>query len=290
MSIRRSLAALVALVCALPVKAALAATLFATLGAGGGTSNLVELNPATGALVRTIGNVGYLVNGMTYDTTTGTLYATTSTNSVAHPNGLITINMATGAGTPVGTGAGRLVNVPAVNATGQLFGWTEDGDDLVIWNKAAGTVTVPGDSGVGTAQQSLAFDNNNVLYLLNDDSDLYTINTTTGLATLLGTIPNLGANGIGHHGDFNPDNNLLYALDATADYDTPTRNLLLVNVLARQVVQTIPTIDNLHTLAFVGAAPFVPTQVPVDNPLALLALASLIAGLGMAHRRRRAGR
>lgn len=289
MNIRRSLAALAALVCALPIQAALAATLFATLGAGGGTSSLVELNPATGALVRTIGNVGYLVNGMTFDTTTGTLYATTSTNSAAHPDGLITINMTTGAGTPVGTGAGQLVNVPAVNSAGQLFGWTEDTDDLVIWNKAAGTVTVPGNSGVGTAQQSLAFDNNNVLYLLNDDSDLYTINTTTGLATLLGTIPNLGANGIGHHGDFNPDNNLLYALDATADHGT-ARNLLVINAVTRQVVQSIPTINNLHTLAFVGEPQFVPTQVPVDNPLALLALASLIAGLGMAHRRRRAGR
>ena len=289
MNVRRSLAALAALVCALPIQAALAATLFATLGAGGGTSSLVELNPATGALVRTIGNVGYLVNGMTFDATTGTLYATTSNNSAAHPDGLITINMTTGAGTPVGTGAGQYVNVPAVNSAGQLFSWTEQTDDLAIWNKAAGTITVPGDSGVGTAQQSLAFDNNNVLYLLNDNSSLYTINTTTGLATLLGTIPNLGANGIGHHGDFNPDNNLLYALDATADYGT-ARNLLVINAVARQVVQTIPTINNLHTLAFVGAPPFVPSQIPVDNPLALLALASLIAGLGMAHRRRRSAR
>ena len=286
----RNWAALFALLWVLPVNAALAATLFATLGAGSGTSNLVEINPTTGALVRVIGNVGYLVNGMTYDATSGTLYATTSTNSAAHPNGLITINLTTGAGAPVGTGAGQFVNVPAVDSAGKLVGWTEASDDLVVWNKAAGTIVVPGPAGISTGEQSLAFDNNDVLYLLNGNSNLYTINTTTGAAALLGSVPNLGVNGLGHHGDFNPDNNLLYALDATADYGS-TRNLLLVNVLTRQVVQTIPTIDNLHTLAFVGVpAPSRPAQIPVDNPLALFGLAAMIAGLGMALGRRRAGR
>jgi hypothetical protein len=264
------------------------AQLLATLGAGGGTSTLIELDPATGAQIRTIGNVGYLVNGMTYDATTNTLYATTSTNSASHPDGLITINMTTGAGTPIGSGAGQLVNVPAVNSLGQLYGWTEQSDDLVLWNKAAGTITVPGDSGVGTAEQSLAFDNNNVLYLINYTSNVYTIDTATGAATLQGSIPNLGANGIAHHGDFHPGTNLLYALDATADYGS-TRNLLVVNVATRQVVQTIPTVNSLHTLAFVGAVTprTGPVQVPVDNPLALLALASVIAGLGAAYQRRR---
>jgi hypothetical protein len=62
-----------------------------------------------------------------------------------------------------------------------------------------------------------------------------------------------------------------------------------VSVATRQVVQTIPTVNNLHTLAFVGAVTTRtgPVQVPVDNPLALLALASVIAGLGAAYQRRR---
>lgn len=229
--------------------------LFATLGAGGGTSSLLEIDPATGALVQTIGNVGYLVNGMTWDATTSTLYATTSTNSVAHPNGLITINITTGAGTPVGTGAGQMVNVPACNAAGVLYAWTEDHDDLVLWNKAAGTATVVGESGVSTSEQGLAFDTSGVLYLVNDsDGDVYTINTTTGAGTSLGT---LGVRA--HHGSFHPTTNLYYGLDLTADYGA-TRNLIVANVATQAVVNTIPTLNNLHTLAFVdGGAPPTPT-------------------------------
>ncbi len=229
--------------------------LFATLGAGGGTSSLLEIDPATGALVQTIGNVGYLVNGMTWDATTSTLYATTSTNSAAHPDGLITINVATGAGTPVGTGAGQLVNVPACNAAGVLYGWTEESDNLVLWNKAAGTVTVVGASGVGTWEQGLAFDTSGVLYLVNgNNGDVYTMNTATGAGTSLGT---LGVRA--HHGSFHPTTNLYYGLDATAESGA-ARNLIVANVATPAVVNTIPTLDNLHTLAFIGGgAPATPT-------------------------------
>lgn len=111
---------------------ALAATLYGTIGAGGGASTLVELDPTTGAQIRTIGSVGYAVNGMTYDRTTSTMYATTANNDASFPNGLITVNLSTGAGTPVGSGAGQYVNVPTANSSGQLYGWTESGDDPVL--------------------------------------------------------------------------------------------------------------------------------------------------------------
>ncbi len=83
--------------------------LLGTIGNGGtgSTSTLVELDPATGALVSTIGDVGYLVNGMTWDASSGTLCATTSNNDATFPDGLITIDPMTAAGTPVGTGAGQ---------------------------------------------------------------------------------------------------------------------------------------------------------------------------------------
>ena len=60
-------------------------------------STLVQLNPRTGALIRTIGPVGFTVNGLAWDRTSGKLYATTPPgDQVFH--GLITINPFTGAG------------------------------------------------------------------------------------------------------------------------------------------------------------------------------------------------
>lgn len=255
---------------------AFAATLLGTIGAGGGASTLVEINPTTGAQVRSIGSVGYAVNGMTYDATTNTLYATTSNNDPIFPNGLITINMTTGAGTPVGAGAGQLVNVPSANSSGQLYGWTENSDDPVLWNKAAGTITVLSPSGVGTAEQSLAFDNNNVLYLLNYDQNLYTINTTTGAATSLGAVTGI-VSGVAHHGDFNPDNNQLYAINMVRDGYNP-RDLYVIDITTRNVVATLPTANDLHTLAFVAsAAPTPATPVPTLTGWGMIILSGLLA-------------
>jgi DNA-binding beta-propeller fold protein YncE len=255
------------------------AALYGTIGAGGAGSTLVELNPATGAVIQTIGPVGYAVNGMTYDATTGTLYATTSTNDGSFANGLITINMTTGAGTPVGTGAGQLVNVPSANSMGQLYGWTEASDDPVLWNKAAGTVTVIGESGIGTGEQSLAFDNGDVLYFLNYDENLYTINTTTGAATLVGPVSGI-TTGYAHHGDFNPATNQLYAINQTNDSSTPNpRALYVIDITTQSVVATLPTVDNLHTLAFTGAAAPAPapTSIPTLSEWGMILLSSLLA-------------
>ncbi len=262
---------------------ALSQTLLGTTGAGGTAATLVEVNIATGALVRTIGPVGYVVNGMTWDASTGTLYATTSNTDPAFPNGLIQINPLTGAATRVGTGAGQLVNVPTANSTGGLFGWTESSDQPVRWNKAAGTITVLG-GGVGTAQQSLAFDNGDVLRLLQGTA-LYTINTTTGVATFVGNIAGMGT-GTGHHGDFHPVTNLLYTIDRTGNGNNP-RNLEVINTATLARTAVIPTINDLHTLAFLPAGALVPAQVPVDNPfaLAVLALLAAVAGARMLKRR-----
>jgi hypothetical protein len=260
--------AFAALVCAAPANAQ---RLLGTLYDGTfGPSTLVEINPTTGALIQTIGSVGYMVNGMTWDATTSTLYATTSDHDANFPDGLITINPATGAGTPVGTGAGQYVNVPACSPSGALYGWTEESDDLVLWNKALGTITVI-SSPVGTANEGLAFNTAGVLYLVNGGGPIYTINTSTGAGTLVGSIGQTA-----HHGSFNPASNLYYGLDATPHDGTSTRNLLVVNVATPAIVNTIPTVNNLFTLAFVGNA----VTIPATGHAGLLVLIALLAVAG----------
>jgi hypothetical protein len=264
------------------------AALFGTTGAGGTPSVLVELDPATGALIRTVGPVGYTVNGLASGRD-GTLYAVTRGDDPGCARGLLRIDMTTGAGTPIGcstpiTSGNRPVLLTA-NASGQLYGWFDpSADDLITWDKVAGTFSAPiGDAGIGTGGHTLAFDvPGTTLYLL-QASSLYTINTTTGVASSVGSVTGT----TGHHGDFNPDNGRLYVVDGTED---PAPNIAVIDIGTRTQVALLPTVPYLHTLAFFGppSPPPVAQEVPVDNPWALAAIALLLAAFGAVYMRRQA--
>lgn len=253
----------------------------------GPTSTLVELDQNTGAVIQTLGDIGYRVNGMSYDATTGTLYATTANGDTTFPDGLITINLTTGAGTPIGAGAGQLVNVPAANSAGDLYGWSEDSDDLVLWDKTAGTVTVVGDSALSSAEQSLAFDSTGTLYYVSVCCEgIQVIDTSTGTATPGSTITGNTGSTL-HHGDFLPGTSLLYAITEVGG--TNPRSIDILDVTTGNVIDTITAPDNLHTLAFTGSAPpaVAPRTVPTLSQWSLILTAALLALFGLiAHRRR----
>jgi hypothetical protein len=240
--------------------------LLGTTGNGTTLSTLVQIDPATGNLVNTIGSVGYTVNGLTYDATTGTLYG--STGIMGAYNGLITIDMTTGAGTPVGSGWGSPAAITNVttNSSGQMYGWWDPGqDDLVRIDKSAGTFSLVGESGVGTATNGLSFDNSNVLWMVNGGGEVYTVDPITGAAVSTGSI------GItAHHGDFDPTSGLYFGIDTTG---SNPKNLVVANLALGTVVDTRPTIDGLHTLTFVPEA-----SVPDPGygmPMLLLGLSAL---------------
>ena len=77
--------------------------LYGTTAANTTTSNLYILDPATGAVVSTVGPIGFAVTGLAVNPLTGVLYGSTSNNSANSPGSLITINKATGQGTLVGS-------------------------------------------------------------------------------------------------------------------------------------------------------------------------------------------
>jgi hypothetical protein len=224
-----------------------------TLGNGTlGDSILVQLSPDDGSFMSTIGSVGYYVNGLEYDATRHKLFGTTSTNDPNFPDGLIEISMINGAAATIGQ-AGITINNPTVDSSGDLYAWSEDYDWLITVDPLTGVATTVGDSGISTLAHGLAFDKNDILYMVNsavygtsDSGEIYTIDTATGAATLATTI---GA--IAHHGDFHPKTGMFWGLsNAPVKVPNSTRNLIEIDLQAPAIIDRHPTVDNLHAITF----------------------------------------
>lgn len=270
-SIVRAFAAAFA-IAPLALGSAQAAVLYGTYGNGGAsTSTLVKIDTTTGS-VTTIGNVGYVLNGLTWDASTSTLFG-----SARNDVGLVKINLSTGAGSLVARGFNSRANgctggqnvLLAANAGGSLFGWCDPSvDDLMSIDKTTGIARVVGNSGLSTGGHGLAFDNNNNLYVYNG-GQAYLMNTATGQAT---SVRYLGY--AGHHGDFNPENNYYYGIDGTG--------INILDLVGNAGYVGRLNVNGLHTLAFVSES----NALPEPGSVTLLGLG--VAGLLAARRRQRA--
>jgi hypothetical protein len=229
-------------------------------------STLVEIDPTTGVTLRTIGPVGYAVNGLEYDATTGKLYGSTPQWDPSH-NGLIEIDPNTGAGTPIGvhgwglTGLSTAVNNVTVNSNGQMFGWWDGPDDLVSIDKAEGLATRVGESYAETFTNGLDFDNSDDLYLVNIEGAVFTVDPVTGAATFTGRI---GTNA--HHGNFDPSSGLYYGISGNPwpGSESP-QALVLVDLSTNTVVASLDDLaDDIHTISFYQPRRVPQTPQPVD--------------------------
>ncbi len=241
-----------------------------------GHSTLVEIDPATGALIRTIGPVGHVVNGLAWDARSGKLYATTAIGDVTF-HGLITIDPSTGAGTPVdpavhnfGLGGGDSpIHSVAIDPLGYTVAWYDefpgpDGapvtDTFVRLNKRTGVATEFPNTGINTFQNGVAFQAFGPFAILwNIDAPRVQADGTTGqTAYVLNpfdgkplisrplTPPIMAA-----LGDFHPGNHLYYGLEFTPFDPTAATNLVVVDPIRGTTTRIGPTVKGLHVLAFV---------------------------------------
>jgi len=176
-------------------------TLFGSVPNGAGTdSTLVTINPGTAA-ASGVGAIGYAhVAGLAGRPSDVTLFGTTGDNGQ-----ILTINLLTGAGTMVGSPDGLPIGGLAFNA-GTLYATCTRAsfsgpDTLCSVNQVTGFLTQIGsglDHSTGVYNRpfnGLAFDGSGTLYASTGSTaiggpTLYTVNTTTGVATSVGTIRN----------------------------------------------------------------------------------------------------
>jgi len=237
------------------------------------TSTLVQIDPTNGALVAVIGPVGYTVNGLAWDPTTDTLYATTAVGDTAF-HGLITIDPTTGAGTPVNASVvnyglapdPRFVGSPihslTIDSNGHLAAWYDEfpppvgvTDTFITIDKSTGIATEFENTGLDTSQNGLAFAKHDLLWNIDapktaiDGSvtqTAYLLDPTNGQPIDARDVsPPIAA----ALGDFDPVGNKYYGLNFVVF--SPETALIVIDLKKGTVTAVGQTVDDLHTLAFV---------------------------------------
>ena len=264
----RFLAALAASCCALLAFAALASAQETLYGADGAQGNdatrLYRLDPSTGAVLQTIGQIGFPVSGLAQDPSTGTLYG--ATGNSAFEGTLITINKSTGAGTFVGdAGDGTPISDITFTPDGTLFGWLARPEhDLVRIDKATGAGTVVGDSGLTfTEGGGLASDAAGTLFLSTeeDDGPLRTVDRSTGLVTTV--VPAMDGTKDLPLGAFAFDAaGTLFGVRIDFNLGFRPTELLTINTSTGALSVRGPSVDKLAAIAFGTLPPAAPAAGP----------------------------
>jgi hypothetical protein len=247
--------------------------LYGSTGAGlasGGVdspSSLYTINPATGesTLVGPIGFSG--VNSIDFNPDTGVLYGIANV-SRGENSVLITINTQTGLGTLVAPLSPDFQSPDmSFNSSGTLYTWSEPSTDhLNTVNLTTGETTDVGVSGLlfGTARLGLDVDSFDVIYIKNSDGSIYTVDPSTGMATL--------ASGIGTSISF--DNVLAFdASDTLYTVDRDSGNSFLYTI---DLTAGTAALIGSTGLATLSALAFSPTVIPEPETYAML-----LAGLGL---------
>ncbi len=157
------------------------------------SDNLITINPSTG-VPSIVGDIEFIGPSLTVDPATGIMYASSFGPNLKN---LYTVNPSTGAETLVGSLVNAL-NAPGLDfrsdsvlyATANTLGGEFGGTSLATINPSTGLLTIIGSLGVSN-MGAIAFDQNDILYGATENKAvapfgaLYTINTTTGAATLV---------------------------------------------------------------------------------------------------------
>ncbi len=258
------------------------------------TSNLLIINPANGALVSTVGPIGYAVSGLAVHPATGVLYCSTSNQSAASPGSLITINKTTGAGTLVGSFgfSGQTMADITFTSDGTLYGWLEPStDELHTINIATGAATSVGSNALSTYGAGLGANAADVLYFSGNGNraELRTISRTTGAPTTVATL----SGGSSPNGapvaaiKFSPGG-VMYAVIIDFNLAARPTQLVTINPATGVITDLGPSVNQLDAITFDAAAapPASIEPIPTLSQSALILTALLLVAVAAMRLRR----
>ena len=231
------------------------AVLYAAAGTFGVQGILYTLDPATGAVLTTIGSLhdaagnNYGMGGLRYHPTTGIFYGATANASPTNPNYLVIVDPATALVTPIGPFGAVLTDITIDPTTGIMYAVSGYNQKFYTINTTTGQAVQTGSTQLGYQNGGgLAADRTGALFGI-DNFFFYSYNKTTGLATLIGAT---GLANLVRAADFNPSN-VLYGLEGGGGIDNlHLRFLVTFNVttgLATRLGQI--TFGDLDALAFI---------------------------------------
>ena len=195
--------------------------LYVASGTFGVNGILYTINPATGLVVTTVGQLHdasgqlYGMTGLKYHPTSGILYGVTSGQSPTNPSYLAIVDPATALVTPIGPNLAVLTDVAIDPTTGIMYGISGFNQKFYTINTTTGEAVQTGSTGIGFANGGgFASERTGLLFGISNMS-FYSFDHTSGMATLIGPT-NLG--NLVKAADVSPTN-VLYALEGGGGVD-----------------------------------------------------------------------
>ncbi len=228
--------------------------LYAASGTFGVQGVLYTLNPATGAVLTTVGPLNdsdgnnYGLTGLRYEPTNGLLYGATTTTSPTDPNYLVIVNPATALVTPIGPFGNYITDIAIDPRTGMMYGVSGNNEKFYTIDITTGLATQTGSTLIGFQNGGgLAANSVGALYGVSNFS-FYSYNETTGNATLVGlTLLSDFVRGLA----FN-SSNVLYGMEGGGGIDNLHLRFLVTLDLSTGVgVEVGACINDLDALEFV---------------------------------------
>ena len=289
LKMKKSLAILSFLMC-LPFSASAAVW----VASGNGDSKLYEIDIATGATIRTVGDTGQYFTGLAYNVSTRKLIGTTSPNS-ATPGSVFEIDPQTAVATLIGAhGVDQAIIDLSFSPSGVLFGWVEPGQDrLVTIDLTTGAATPVGPT-VNSAGRTIEFTNSGNIALFNLSSATL-FDPTTGIPT--GTVTLLDGDG-DINASFRISTGLAYAIKqvgnsggtrtlVTVDFDTGvTTELGPITVLNASAIASDFLDPTLNPSDPGYVPPSTHAAIPTLSEWGMIFMAGLMAVFGIRRIRR----
>ena len=199
--------------------------LYTASGTDGVNGTLYTVDPATGAVLTTVGplhdaaNNLYGLTSLKYHPTTGILYGVTSGQSPTNPSYLAIVDPTTALVTPIGPNGTPspivLTDIAIDPTTEVMYGISGFNQKFYIVNTATGLATQTGSTGIGFANGGgFAADMTGALFGISNFS-FYSFNKTSGAATLLGPT---NLQNLVKAADFSPSN-VFYGLEGGGGID-----------------------------------------------------------------------